>query len=437
MTAIAGRWREDRNGTRRRAGPVRAREHRRVAFVFSALTICSFALAPDTLAQISYGSGVRSISVTFFPDGKRLIETYADGNVRIVSVPDGQEIDSFKASEKAVIDVSVTADGARLATASGDGTITIWSTSDWSKLLTLEGHTKIIRAVTFSPDAQRIASAGVDLAIRLWDAASGTPISESKSHSAYIYDVTFSPDGALLASTSEDASAKVWDGRSGREIAILKPLGNNVGIRVAAFSPDSRLLAVGNYSDTYVWEIASKAMRYKTAGSGLAAAFSPDGKRLALASREGIVVADASNGKTQSSYTPEELSASGNIVAAAVSPDWKWFALLPDHGSVLIEKTELADIQTAQEDCQWEEPRDPLCLGPACADAQILFKDGYLTLTNTSARRMSVVAKFSCGSSSSLYVAAGQSEMIPRMATCVQSRSELMGLDIEFAKDSR
>jgi WD40 repeat protein len=60
-------------------------------------------------------------------------------------------------------------DGTRLVSAGNDQSIRIWDVRLGQELLALKGHTGIIAAVAFSPDGKRLVSAGEDRVIKLWD----------------------------------------------------------------------------------------------------------------------------------------------------------------------------------------------------------------------------------------------------------------------------
>lgn len=60
-----------------------------------------------------------------------------------------------------------------------------------------------------------------------------------------IGQIVYSPDGRLVATDGDDAEIRIWDGRDGRLIRRID-VGEAV-MRVPAFSPDSRTLAVARY----------------------------------------------------------------------------------------------------------------------------------------------------------------------------------------------
>ena len=432
MFGITARW-----SVRRSFGCPHARGfHRPASAIIARISTVLF-----VFAAVPASAAWKGVSVKFFPDGKRVIETYANGAVRISSAPDGEEIHRFEASSVSVNAAAISHDGARAATASSDGVVTIWSTSDWSKTLSL-GVGKPVTDVVFSPDDKVIASASYpDQTIRLWDAATGGKLFEIKAHDKRINKIVFSRDGKLLASASEDQSAKLWDARDGREIATFALTGTSDPARTIAISADSKVLAAGNGFRTYAWDIASKALKFTASGGFYALAFSPDGKRLALGERNGIVLVDAATGKFQSSYAPEINGLGGNIISADVSADWQWFALLSDRdGWLYVNRIAEADILQAkvdEEGAAEDAPRrDPLCLGAPCKDAKLGSRDGCITVSNSTDKPIFVVADFGVKKGDSFYVRPGETATFQRLNACAGLINDFKSIDMTFANDA-
>jgi WD40 repeat protein len=107
-------------------------------------------------------------------------------------------------------------------------------------------------------------------------------------HNNEVRGLAFSPDSRRLASASWDGTARICDVATGRELRLLRCPGE---LYDAAFSPDGRLLALaGSYSkaspagEVTVWEAATgrKVLTFSGHGGGVfAIAFSPDGRRVA------------------------------------------------------------------------------------------------------------------------------------------------------------
>ena len=68
--------------------------------------------------------------------------------------------------------VSFSPDGSRIVSGSGDNTVRVWDAVTGEVINTLTGHSGYVFSVSFSPDGSRIVSGSQDN-IRVWDAVIG------------------------------------------------------------------------------------------------------------------------------------------------------------------------------------------------------------------------------------------------------------------------
>ncbi|KAG2346735.1 WD40 repeat-like protein, partial [Suillus weaverae] len=72
--------------------------------------------------------------------------------------------------------VSFSPDGTRIVTSSRDSTVRLWDAATGQPVgEPLRGHTEGVNSVSFSPDGTRIVTGSRDMTVRLWDAATGQP----------------------------------------------------------------------------------------------------------------------------------------------------------------------------------------------------------------------------------------------------------------------
>lgn len=141
--------------------------------------------------------------------------------------------------------------------------------------------------LAFSPDGLYLVTGGSDGSVIVWDASSGQRLNAFTDHTTAVNSVAFSQDGSLLATASADHQRIVWDFTAGRPVLNLPGHGEatpDQALSKVAFSPDGQfLLSTGQFEEAGIWDVASGVeLLHFDDSAGPAAAFSPDGRRLAL-----------------------------------------------------------------------------------------------------------------------------------------------------------
>jgi WD40 repeat protein len=209
----------------------------------------------------------------------------------------------------------------------------------------IKGHEHLVRSVVFSPDGKTLASGSTDWTIRLWDVATGQTIWRSDELDNAQKTVRFSPDGKVLASGSWGGPLYLWDARSGKQ--LRRSEGDYGSIEFCAFSPDLRLAVQASGGSLRICETASCTLRhfFPADQSTLweSAAFSPDGRTVALGSQARVEFFDLARGRTAWRYRNEQYPAEGAVVAKssypAFSPDGRILASVDVDCSLLLWET--------------------------------------------------------------------------------------------------
>jgi WD40 repeat protein len=135
------------------------------------------------------GSGKTILSVAYAPDGRTLLTTSADGDVRLFAVSDGAALPPLPLPFQGP-KLEYTHPGQELA----DG----------------------VRCLAFSPDGKRCFAGGWGCTGLLLDAAAGSVQSELSGHQHVITAAAFTPDGKTILTGSADKTVRVWDVASRR-----------------------------------------------------------------------------------------------------------------------------------------------------------------------------------------------------------------------------
>jgi RNA polymerase sigma factor (sigma-70 family) len=290
-------------------------------------------MATDTALREPWGGHKAKVqSVAYSADGKYLASGDEDGTVLVREVATGA-VSRRLEGKRAVHALAFSPDGRTLAAGGGEGEwekLRLWDLSSGKPLHELGSHYPAVESIAFSPDGKVVASAGNGGKLFLWESATGKSLAQVW---AYPQAIAFAPDGKSVASAGNDRTIRFWDVPTGKERPAPAD-GHRGSVRTVAASKDGTVVATagGGEASIRLWDIASgKELRRVDAsntwflGSG-AMALSTDGK--AVASHKGIW--DTATGKFRlgdkknpTAFKDQDYS----IEAVAFSPDGKTLAM--------------------------------------------------------------------------------------------------------------
>ena len=199
-----------------------------------------------------------TLSVCFSPNGQFFATANADNNIRVWTVKDCKEHQTYKGHRHWVSSVTFCPESQLLMSGSFDKTIKLWDLETGLCLQTLEGHTGWIWAVVCSPaDQNIIASCSDDHTIRIWNRQTGECLQVLDDHKGAVWSLAFSPNGKYLASAASDvaASVKLWTWETGEHRDLI-PVTLERRVRSVDFSPDGKFLVTGSLTCiTEVWDV--------------------------------------------------------------------------------------------------------------------------------------------------------------------------------------
>jgi WD40 repeat protein len=211
---------------------------------------------------------------------------------------DAAEARILKGHLTGVIAVAFSPDGATLASASTGDTIKLWDVKSGALLRTLYGNSGDVCAIAFSSDGKVVASGGQNGDVTLWELGTGRACAAPSAETDRVMGIAFAPHDAWLAAGGVDRTIRLWEPRSGKQTATLT--GHARGVLCVAFSAEGKTLASGS-ADGAVKLWNTEGMREATSlplgqrgrhGPVVSLDFAPDGKELAIATRDVVEIWD-------------------------------------------------------------------------------------------------------------------------------------------------
>lgn len=189
-----------------------------------------------------------------------------------------------------VFSMSYSPVGGVLAAGYRSGAMGLWDVPSRRLIRSIPLTGKIVLAVAFA-DHGKVLKAAIPGALVTFTASKGKvstwPLGPTDSSAA-----AFSPDSRTLAVAYLDGTVRLWNASTRQRIGkLILGSGSASGPVVLAFSPDGSALAVGNQDGTVqLWNLAAHSQIGSTIDAHatlIALAFSPDGRSLATGDANG------------------------------------------------------------------------------------------------------------------------------------------------------
>ncbi len=238
--------------------------------------------------------------------------------------------------------------GAHLLAAGAYRTLQLWDPVTGKQVAALPGHSDSIWWVTWSPDGSQLASASQDGTVRLWDTRRRATLRVLQGHSDTLLSVAWSPDGTRLLAGNIDGTLDLWDANTGKHLAAWtghspEPSGKGgawaLAVFAAAWSPDGQRIASTREDNiVQLWEARTGrvlSVLQTNVGSANIVAWSPDGHTLAVSNDLGSVqLWNAQTGKNLALLDAHPDSGWANMVVW--SPDGRMLLSTRRDGTVQL-----------------------------------------------------------------------------------------------------
>ena len=284
-------------------------------FSITKLLLNSNELTYESTATIRHSGTVRNVGVVkdaiFSPNGKYLVTISTDNAAKLSEFVGGHWREKVTLRHSAwVSSASFSLDGNHLVTGSGDGICKIWGLEgdQWQEKDTLQHSTSSIINASFCPDGKHLMTVCDGESVKIWRLGDHGQWQEKATlvhyHELVLTNAQFSPDGKHL-STSVNGIVKIWaldDGQWKVKFIIPHPH----FVTNTRFSPDGKhfvTVTTGDHTEkATLWELVDVQLQedvtiqqwqekaiIQHVGVVNNAHFSPDGKHLVTASRDGTV----------------------------------------------------------------------------------------------------------------------------------------------------
>ena len=184
----------------------------------------------------------RFYAVAASADGTLLAGAIGQRQIRVWDVRSGVELVALKGHARKILSIAFTPDGQQIVSASSDMSLRIWNVNSGRCEKVLYGHTDEVSAVAVSDDGERIASGGNDGQVFVWNARTGKQAQRINARSSEVYALAFAPGtSGFLISGGSDQMIRCWDVSTGQEVGFL--IGHSAPVRSVAVSPDRKRIA--------------------------------------------------------------------------------------------------------------------------------------------------------------------------------------------------
>lgn len=250
----------------------------------------------DCLALMKHQE--KPISTKFSPDGKLIVTTSEDGEVRLWDSKTGEKVRTFTKHDLKTTSAVFTPDGGAVVSASADGTVRIWEAMFGEEVRPFMDNEIPVKKVCISPDARHIVTFSEMVLLSresrkasLWSVEEGETIWE-KSLCENVLAMGFTTDnkGVIILNGTGSAiclnrlTGERYDYRSFSDGEEVTSAALDLTNDMLAFTDETNIIKIYNFSKG---NLISTLRGHQ--GQIVDLAIAPSGKKIAGASTNGIV----------------------------------------------------------------------------------------------------------------------------------------------------
>jgi WD40 repeat protein len=207
----------------------------------------------DTNGTPLAGLDGQPLNVVTSNDGKLIVAGSSTGAIARWSSDGGAAMPAIRSEQlKAIYGLAISDDGSLIAAAGPPDTprIEIWDAVSGELRQTLIAGSTLLAGLAFQPRGKLIAAADVEGKLRIWNVDDGKLVNtfSATPQQSWFSALAFSPDGSVLVTGSPNGQTIFWNAQTGEQATAVPP--GDFGIFAAAFSPDGRRLALGMGDDS-------------------------------------------------------------------------------------------------------------------------------------------------------------------------------------------
>lgn len=273
-------------------------------------------------------------SITFAglsPDGSRVVTTSRDGAAIVWSAITGQRLETLTHTDT-IYGADFSLDGRFLALAAADGVASIWDLQSGDLTNRIQ-HPSSVTLARLNASGSQILTSSLEGDAAVSSTGSGDTVFAIDHGRVVVNQGVFAPDGDVLASASQDGVLKLSEMKSGQPVAVYR---HYRPFTALTFDSSGRRLLATSYNDVFLFYIGDdlKLSLVTTVSHPrrvTSARFSGDGRRLAVASKDGHVsVRSAETGEV---ILPDLIHESEPL-AVDFSPDGRVVVTGQDNGRI-------------------------------------------------------------------------------------------------------